>query len=69
MFIITILIVMIILISLFNKMGVISDASANLEKVAQLNYQTTQLLYNLTNQTNKFQQTIPVITIPNQVGG
>ena len=69
MFIVTILIVMIILISLFNKMGVISEASANMVLVSEKQLEITQLLQNLTNQTNKFQQTIPVITIPNQVGG
>jgi hypothetical protein len=61
MFIVTILIVMIILISLFNKMGVVQEASENLLKVAELNHMTTELLFNLTNRTDQFQQTIPVI--------
>ena len=64
MFIITILIVMIILISLFNKFEVIQKAADSLLKVAEMNHKTTELLFNLTNRTDQFQQTIPVITMP-----
>lgn len=64
MFIVTILIVMIILISLFNKFVVIKEASENLKQVAESNYLTTQLLYNLTNATIEHDKGIPIITQP-----
>ena len=54
-----IVIVMIILISLFNKMGVIDDASKNLLAVAEQNQVTTSLLYNLTTKTEATQ--VPII--------
>ena len=62
MFIITILIVMIVLISLFNKFGVIKEASDNMVKVSELQLQTTQLLFNMTNGTITQQATMPIIT-------
>jgi hypothetical protein len=64
MFIVTILIVMIILISLFNKMEVIETASTNMLKITELQLQITDKMVNLTNSTNNFQQTIPIITVP-----
>lgn len=60
-FIITILVVMIILISLFNKMGVIEKASDNMVIISEKQLEITQTLLNLTEKTNQFQQTIPVI--------
>jgi len=66
MFIVTILIVMIILISLFNKMGVIETASNNMLKVTEQQKIITEMMLNLTNQTNNFGTKIPII---NQPGG
>lgn len=60
MFIVTILIVMIILISLFNKMGVVEEASKNLLTVSENNAKTTELLFNLT--ARQQATTMPIIT-------
>jgi len=48
MFIITVLITMIILISLFNKFTVLEEVSKNMKEVTENQYKITTLMYNLT---------------------
>lgn len=53
LFIVSILIIGIVLISLFNKFGVIQEASNNMVTVSEKQLQITQLLFNLTNSTQQ----------------
>jgi hypothetical protein len=53
LFIVSILIIGIVLISLFNKFGVIQEASNNMVKVSEKQLEITQLLFNLTNSTQQ----------------
>ena len=54
LFIASILIIMIILLSLFNKFSVIDDASKNLVEVSKMQLQITGLLFNISNSTQLY---------------
>ena len=67
LFIVSILIVGIVLISLFNKFGVIQEASDNMVKVSEKQLEITQLLFNLTNSTREYNNEVnppPIIITP-----
>ena len=68
LFIVTILIVMIVLISLFNKMSVIKEASNNLVTISEKQLEITTLLYNITTSPT-LNNNIPIIVPSVNSGG
>jgi hypothetical protein len=60
MFVISMMLLMIVLISLFNKFGVIKDASDNMVKVSEKQLEITGLLFNMSKNPN-LNSAVPII--------
>jgi uncharacterized membrane protein len=67
MFVISMLLLMIVIISLSNKLAAVKDVAANMLRVAELNQKSTELLYNLT-QSPTMNKNMPII-VPSSSGG